>query len=226
MQRADPFVVDEYYHIYNRGIDKKVIFQTERDHQRFVALLYISNTKESFRLDNIINQQKKRLNEVFQIDRGDTLVDIGAWCLMPNHFHILIREKTEGGISKFMLKLSTAYSMYFNIKRKRTGALLCRPFKSILIKNDNYLRHLFGYIHLNPIDLKFKDWKEKIKRDKKETNEMKIFLNSYKYSSYLDYFREERIENKILSTKKFPEYFLGVHEFMDFIEDYLSTEEE
>ena len=225
MQRKNQFAPNEYYHIYNRGVEKRNIFLNDKDYKRFILLLFISNTKESFRLDNLINQCKKTFEEILNINRGETLVEIGAWCLMPNHFHILIREKEEGGISKFMSKLSTAYSMYFNIKNSRSGALLCRPFKSILVEEDNYLKHLFGYIHLNPIDLISKDWKENIKNNKKNKIEMKNFLDSYKYSSYMDYLGKERDENNILSFKKFPKYFSNSHSFGDFIDDYLSLEE-
>ncbi|MFA6274182.1 MAG: transposase [Candidatus Paceibacterota bacterium] len=222
MQRKNSFAVGEYYHLYNRGINKRVIFQNDTDYRRFILLLFIANSKNSFRLDDLINKQKKTFEEILQMDHGETLVDIGAWVLMPNHFHILIREKTEGGISKFMSKLSTAYSMYFNIKNERTGALLCRPFKSVLVKDDIHLKHLFGYLHLNPLKLKFKDWQDTVKKGDKEAKEMKIFLDSYIYSSYLDYLGKERIENCIISTKKFPEYFFEEHEFENFIEDYLT----
>ena len=94
MLRKDPFITGEYYHIYNRGIDKRNIFKTKNDYDRFIMLLYIcnSNNKNPLRLDNLINHSHKNFNEVMILDKGEPLVSIGAWCLMTNHFHILIKQ--------------------------------------------------------------------------------------------------------------------------------------
>src|SRR3989344_8770426 len=191
MLRKDPFITGEYYHIYNRGIDKRVIFKSRRDYERFMMLLYLANSNDSFRLDDILGKQHKTFNEVLLLDKGKPLVSIGAWCLMTNHFHILIRQDVDGGITKFMRKLGVGYSMYFNIKYERKGALFGGLFKSKLIGvDDNYMRHLFGYIHINPLEIKFPDWENKIRRS---SIDMKMFLKSYRYSSYCDYIGEDRI---------------------------------
>ena len=221
MLRKDPFVTGEYYHIYNRGIDKRIIFKSKFDFERFLMLLYVTNTTlESFRLDNLINQQHKKFNEILSLEKGKPLVAIGAWCLMTNHFHLLVRQEVDGGITKFMKKLGTGYSMYFNIKYQRQGALFGGPFKSKLVGvNDNYMRHLFGYIHLNPLDNKFNDWENILE---KPTKEMRKFLRSYQYSSYLDYLTKDRMENNILNTKKFPEYFDDARDFNNFVESYFT----
>ena len=220
MQRKDPFITGEYYHIYNRGIDKRIIFKSEVDFKRFLMLLYVSNSKtESFRLDNFINQQHKTFQEVLMLDKKEPLVSIGAWCSTPNHFHILVRQKIDGGITKFMKKLGTAYSMYFNIKYKRQGALFGGPFKSKLINADDiYLKHLFAYINLNPLDLKFPNWEKNIKN---YFPKMQNFLGKYPYSSYLDFFSKPRIEGKVLHLKDFPDYFEKVGSFKEFINSYL-----
>jgi putative transposase len=221
MLRNDPFVTGEYYHIYNRGIDKRVIFKLERDYERFMMLLYITNSdsEKSFRLDNLINHSHKSFDEVMVLDKGKSLVSIGAWCLMTNHFHLLIRQEVDGGITRFMHKLGTAYSMFFNIKYQRKGALFGGVFKSNLIKADNrYMQHLFGYIHINPLDIKFSGWKNKIK---KSSIDMKKFLESYRYSSYLDYVGKDRIEKNIMKSENFPDYFTDAKSFEDFVEDYL-----
>ena len=139
----------EYYHIYNRGIDKRVIFKSGKDYKRFMMLLYLANSDDSFRFDVILNNQHKIFSEILVIDRGQLLVSIGVWCLMTNHFHLLIRQEVDGGITKFMRKLGVGYSMYFNIKYQRQGALFGGLFKSKLIDNkDLYLKHLFAYINL------------------------------------------------------------------------------
>jgi|SRR3989344_6391544 len=223
MFRKDPFVTGEYYHIYNRGIDKRVIFKSENDYKRFIMLLYVSNSSsESFRLDNLINQQHKTFDEIIILDKGESLISIGAWCLMTNHFHILVRQDVDGGITKFMRKLGVGYSMFFNIKYQRQGALFGGPFKSRFIEtNDNYMKHLLGYIHLNVLNIKFSGWEKEIK---KSSTEMKDFLEAYAYSSYLDYIGRDRVEKNIIKIENFPDYFENNHSFKNFVEDYFNDE--
>jgi putative transposase len=223
MFRKDPFVTGEYYHIYNRGIDKRTIFKLERDYERFMMLLYLSNSNNSFRLDDILNKQQKTFSEILILDKSEPLVSIGAWCLMTNHFHLLVRQEVDGGITKFMRKLGVGYSMFFNIKYQRTGGLFGGPFKSKLIGNDdNYMRQLFAYIHLNPLEIKFPKWIEQIN---KSSVDMKKFLELYRYSSYPDYVERDRIEKNIIKTKNFPEYFEDVKSFKEFIENYFIEDE-
>lgn len=217
MFRKDPFVTGEYYHIYNRGIDKRVIFKLKRDYERFMMLLYLANSKESFRIDNLVSRNKT-FDDIFRLDRGEALVSIGAWCLMSNHFHLIVRQEVDGGITKFMKKLGVGYSMFFNIKYQRKGALFGGLFKSKLIGiDDNYMRQLFGYIHLNPLDVEFSNWKSEIKNS---SVEMQKFLETYKYTSYLDYAGEDRVVGVIISPENFPDYFESTDAFKDFIEDY------
>ncbi|MBI3888707.1 transposase [Candidatus Nomurabacteria bacterium] len=218
MFRKDPFITGEYYHIYNRGVDKRVIFKASKDYERFMMLLYLANSEESFRLEEILSRQHKTFDEILVLEKSEPIVSIGAWCLMPNHFHMLIRQEVDGGITKFMRKLGVGYSMFFNIKYKRMGALFGGLFKSKLIGvDDNYMRQLFGYIHINPLELKFPEWKDKIS---KPSIEMRDFLESYRYSSYLDYLGKNRVENNIIKVEKFPDYFQGHQEFKDFVENY------
>ena len=218
MLRKDPFITGEYYHLYNRGIDKRVIYKSKFDFTRFIVLLAAANSKEPIRLDNLRHQQYKTYEEILQMEREHPLVSIGAWCLMSNHFHILVRQEINGGITQFMKKLGTGYSMYFNIKHERQGALFGGPFKSKLVDaDDNYLRHLFGYIHLNPLDIMFPGWAE---NTDKPVRQMRDFLESYRYSSYLDYTGKERAEGMILNKEAFPDYFLEIHRMKDFVENY------
>lgn len=133
---------------------------------------------------------------VFDIEQSGTPTDIGAYCLMPNHFHILVYEKEEKGVSMFMQKLMTAYTMYFNKKYDRTGALFGLSFKAKHVTDDNHLKFLFPYIHLNPLEAV---------GDRKN-------LQRYAYSSYPDYLGTDRKEKSILETKSFPDYFQGALE--------------
>ena len=220
MFRKEPFVPGENYHIYNRGIDKRVIFKSTHDYRRFIMLLYVANSDEPIRLDNLINILHKDYEEIFSYKRGKQLVSIGAWCLMPNHFHILLKEEVEGGITKFMRKLSIGYSMYFNIKYQRTGSLFGGLFKSKNISEDRYLKHLFGYISLNPLDIEFSEWEALV--DKQNPKVWQEFLKKYLYSSFTDYIGAERCENSILTKEAFPEYFSTSKDYEDFIDSYLS----
>ncbi|MEK7081469.1 MAG: transposase [Patescibacteria group bacterium] len=214
--RKISLVQGEYYHIYNRGNSKQKIFHDKEDYLRFISLLYISNTSESFNLYDL----SRNVNfNIYQIERNNLLVNMGAFCLMPNHFHILITEKTNGGISKFMQKLSTAYSMYYNKKYKRIGGLFEGKFKSQHADTDRYLKYLFSYIHLNPIKLIQRDWKENGIKNKKEAIN---HLNKYIYSSYLDFIGEKRIQNKILNKESFPKYFPNRTSFVKEIFEWLS----
>jgi len=219
MFRQDPFVTGEYYHLFNRGIDKRIIFKSKNDFERFMVLLFISNSQQEFKLHNLINQQHKIFEEIMVLDKGEPLVSIGAWCLMDNHFHILVRQEIDGGITKFMQKLGTGYSMFFNLKYQRQGALFGGPFKSKCIKaDDNYMRQLFSYIHLNSLDVEFSGW-DKNKNIKNK--EMKNFLEIYRYSSYQDYVGFDRVESNILNKASFPDYFQSQKSFKEFVENYL-----
>ena len=210
------FSINEYYHIYNRGNSKQAIFLDEEYYNHFIELLYLCNSTRSIIYRDISKN-------AYDFDREETLVDIGAYCLMPNHFHILVKEKSENGISKFMQKISTAYSMYFNKKHKRTGGLFEGKFKSQYIGIDRYMKYIFSYIHLNPIKLIEPGWKEKgIKNIK---NAIK-YLKTYQYSSYVDYLNENRLRLKILNQKEFPKYFPSKNSFEREVLDWLKYKEE
>jgi len=222
MQRKIDFSTGEYYHIYNRGTDKRIIFLEPHNYQRFEALLYACNSAAPVDITRHFREGRSFV-ELFGIDRGETLVDIIAYCLMPNHFHLLIREKAEGGIAKFMGKLSTGYSMYFNKKNERTGALFEGRFKAKHVDSDEYLKYLFAYIHLNPVKIVDPKWKENGIQDRNAAQE---YLKNYKHSSYLDYQGVMRLETKIINREAGPEYFATLKDFDDFVNDWLVFKEE
>ena len=213
MLRKVNFAPDNYYHIYNRGTDKRTIFLNKPDYLRFLALLYACNQNEPIRL----GRQDWQDRSLPEKKRKTTLIDIGAYCLMPNHFHLLLREKSETGISLFVQKLSTAYAMYFNKKNERNGNLFQGRFKSELADKDEYLNYLFAYIHLNPIKLIEPDWKEKgIKNPDRAIK----FLENYMWSSY-PFYVGRRQKDPILEPEEFPNYFENFKEFGDFIKEWL-----
>lgn len=215
--RNHKLVKDEYYHIYNRGNSKQIIFLDEQDYRVFQFYLYIMNMGKRITAREVGDAS-------YSYERNKVLVDIGAYCLMPNHFHILLKQKEDAGISKFMLKLSTAYTMYFNQKYNRTGSLYEGTFKSKHINTDTYLKYLYSYIHLNPLKIISPNWKNDLKTGK-HINAKKII--EYPYSSVGYYLNNDLIENKLIETSSFPNYFPNKNRFLKEIlywvnlEDYL-----
>ena len=195
--RNHTLVTGEYYHIYNRGNSKQNIFLDTQDYVIFQQFLYLMNMEKRI-------TSREVGQSAYSYERDETLVSIGAYCLMPNHIHILLKQEQENGTSKFMQKLSTAYAMYFNKKYTRTGGLFEGAFKSKWVNEDIYLKYLYSYIHLNPTKLQNPSWKEDIKIGKKIDTK---YILKYTFSSVLDYIGVLRNENIILNKDAFPVYF-------------------
>lgn len=214
--RSFDFLIDGYYHVFNHGNGDRLTFLDDSDKRRFVYLLYLANGSNPFVFEDL------SLNNLYEFERGSSLVDIGAWCLMDNHYHLLLKEKSEKGISKFIHKLKTSYSYYFNVKHKKRGSLFEGKFKAKPVEFDEYLRHLFAYIHLNPAKMVKPDWKEgKLAGDQKVWGH----LNSYQFSSYHDYLEKDRPEKVILNKAAFPEYFASPKEVEEEMLDWLNFDD-
>ena len=211
--RKVSFVPGEYYHIYNRGNSKQKIFHNQQDYLYFIKLLFILNQKNN-------KQLRDQPCDIFiSHEDSDPLVAIGAYVLMPNHFHILITPTEEGNVSKYMQKVCTGYVMYYNQKYKRSGSLFEGKFKSQHVNNDRYLKYLFTYIHLNPVKMIQSDWKEEGIKNVKVVRE---HLVNYPFSSYFDYSKKgRRLFGLVLNKKAFPQYFSKKRDFRDFINDWL-----
>jgi len=215
-QRRVSFAVEEFYHLYNRGNSRQKIFVTQADHERFMALLYIANGTKAVDFREIDDQL------LFEFDRGEQQVAIGAYCLMPNHFHILATPLVEDGMVTFMRKLGTGYSMYFNKKHHRTGSLFEGRFKSEHVDSDTYLKYLFAYIHLNPVKLIQPKWQQEGIVDLYDTFK---YLEQYQYSSYIDN-QITRPESNIINRTKFPEYFTTKKEYDSEMKEWLASHPE
>ncbi len=213
MERKHIISEGEYYHIYNRGVEKRKTFLTPEDYDRFKRLLYVANGTERFIFRDVEHKELKEIN------RGEPLIAIAAWVLMPNHFHILVKQISDGGTASFMEKLCTGYSSYFNKHHDRVGPLFQGRYKSQHVEEDAHLNYLFAYIHLNPIKLIEPDWKESKISD---TGKAMEFLSTYKYSSYPSYVDPNFKENILLSKNEFPEYFLDKKDFEDLHKDWLN----
>lgn len=177
-----------YYHIYNRGVDRRIVFENNSDYVRFIHSLYFCNDMEVQNLNIrrfLTDVKSLALNIEERHERSkDRLVNLLCFSLMPNHYHLLIKQVTENGISLFMHRLGTAYTNFFNTKYERNGCLFQGPYKIKQITNEQYLAYLSKYIHLNPLEIIESDWQTSGIKDWSKVDD---FLNKYKWSSYQDY---------------------------------------
>lgn len=220
MSYRRPFAPGEWYHCYVRGVDKRTIFQEAKDYERFLQLLYLSNCTEPIHRSNLKFHSP---TDVFAINRPSVLTGIGAFCLMQNHFHLLVKETRDKGISAFMQKLGTAYTMYFNIKYDRSGSLLAGPFRSRHVSNDRYLQRVIQYIHCNPTELYEPGWKNgKVKNIKN----LEQRLSGYPYSSLHAYQNSAAEERKLLDSSIFEvERQLPLRRMLAEAHEYYTTHE-
>lgn len=212
--RKQKLVSDNIYHVYNRGVEKRIIYKDSRDYMRFIKGLVVFNDIKP--VDDFNYIFRKILNKSYH---RESIVDIVAFCLMPNHYHLLLRQRVDGGITEFMRKLGGGYVNYFNLKYKRVGTLFQGKFKSVLISNDSQFLYIPHYIHLNPLDLIFPDWREKKKVNKKQAIN---FLNNYEWSSYRDYIGESNFD-LVLNKDLIYEHFDKENykkDFTSFISDF------
>lgn len=152
--RLVPLVTGEYYHVLNRGISDQPVFIDKRDYQRMMlGLSYYKFVNQSVRLSlfNTLNIDQ-RLSLWGELQRKDEkLVEIIAFSLMPSHFHLLLRQVIEGGVSTFIRRLTNSYTRYFNTRNERKGPIFQGAFKAVHISTDEQLLHVSRYIHLNPV---------------------------------------------------------------------------
>ena len=139
------FGTGEYYHIFNRGTDKRIIFMDKGDLYYFFDAMFIANQENPIKDRHDYSRHKIKKNA----QKEEKLVSIIAYCLLPNHFHLILKEEIGGGISKFMQKLGTSYTGYFNQKYERTGVLFQGKFKATHLDKDSSLEFTSAYVNLN-----------------------------------------------------------------------------
>lgn len=166
----------DFYHLINRGVDKRKVFMEDGDYIRFIHDMYVFNDTQN--TPNYV--VKARVSE----RKRNLLVRIHAFSLMPNHYHILASPVQDGGLSLFMRKLNMGYAKYFNEKYRRTGVLWQGTFRKIHIKRDAHFKYIPYYIHLNPLDLMHSQWRSGVLQNNKDAL---VSLGKYRWSSYLDY---------------------------------------
>lgn len=148
------FIENGLYHVYNRGVEKRNIFLDEQDYSVFLHLLkYYLSPVDNKNLHPLLEFQNFSIVRPRPLANVEKEVELMAYCLMPNHFHLLLRQISKDGMTKLLRRISTTYSMYFNKRYERVGYLFQGRYKAALIGSDNYLLHVSRYIHLNPLEL-------------------------------------------------------------------------
>jgi len=196
--RKFQFENNQIYHIFNRGVDKRDVFLNEKDYYRFIHYLFeLNNEKKNsnisryFRNNSMTEVQPQSLKK----EPRELLVEVLAFCLMPNHYHLILKQKKENGIVKLMQKTGTAHTMYFNDEYDREGSLFQGRFKAIPVDSDPYLMHLLNYIHFNPLKL---------------PNINSSNLEKYRWSSFPDYIGNKNFPS--VTSREFLLEFYGSEE--------------
>lgn len=174
----------ELYHVLNRGVDKRSLFLDDKDRARFVHDMWeFNDTEDAKNVWHRATQDSGLRNHYMEKER---IIDLYGWCIMGNHYHLLMSERAEGGLTKFIRRLNVGYANYFNERYERQGTLFQGRTKKIPIQTNAHFLHILNYIHCNPLDLSRsgKGW-----REQELPNAEKAFqeLKKYKWSSFLDY---------------------------------------
>lgn len=205
-RRKTVFIENNIYHLCNRGVEKRKIFLQEKDYFRFIHDLYEFNDEAP--ADNLYYKtpalQSYEARPHKHRNKRELLVELLAFTLMPNHYHLLVRQIHENGIMRFLHKLGGGYATYFNQKYRRTGSLFEGRFKSVLVERQAHFIHLPFYIHANPLDLKFPTWRQ---RELAKPQDAMKFLENYRWSSFPDYIGKRNFPS--VTQRKFLLQFFG-----------------
>lgn len=198
MIRKTPLSTGNIYHVFNKGVNKQKIFNNENDYQRFYYAAIHYKTKST----RFSYEKRLKINHTPGVIQTLTAprVQVIAYCFMQNHFHFLIKQLIDGGISSYIQRLTNGYSRYVNIKYKREGPLFQSRFKNVLIETDEQLVHVSRYIHLNPV-----------------VSNLVSNIRGYKWSSYLNYIDNNKDELCELDLVK--AYFKSGDEYENFVLD-------
>lgn len=196
--RLTPLVTGQYYHIFNRGSDKRDIFIDPDDYSRFIQTFYYYQfLGPKLRFSKFIKQKIVTFEPLAE----KKVVEVICYCLMPNHFHFLVKQLKDNGISIFISQLANSYTRYFNTKRNRVGPLLQGAFKAVPVESDEQLLHLSRYIHLNPI-----------------VSDLVKVLDNYQWSSYAEYINDKA---SYCQTNEILNFFPSSQEYKEFLEDHI-----
>lgn len=215
---------DEIYHVFNRVVDGTNLFKRDIDYERFLAVVYLVNSLPSGK----IHLERLGPNPVWSTIEGlvdeDKLVEILAWCLMPTHFHMLLKQLQDDGISLFLKRFQGSHSKYYNKIYKRHGTLFGGPFKAVHIENDIQLTHATRYIHINSLEFFDPMWKERGYVEDKVGAEK--FLKEYKWSSLPEYLGTRKDFAQLIDPGQILDYFDNNKEdYWKFIMDWINLDQ-
>lgn len=217
------FIAGNIYHVINRGVDKRPIVMDDEDRFRFIHDLFeFNDTKPINNGTYLFHQNPKVIARPYiEVERKprEFLVEILAFCLMPNHYHLLLRPRFDGAVSVFMKRLNMGFSRYFNEKYERAGALFQGRFKGIQIVEEAHFVHLPYYIHFNPLDLKTPEWR---KRELKNPATAIRFLEEYRWSSHLDYLGKKNFPS-VTQREFLLDFFGGTKGYEDRVKSWLEN---
>lgn len=150
--RKMPLITNEFYHVFNRGINRQPTFIRKQEYQRATdTISFYRFASPPVRLSKFIGSTIKQRDDILQVlEKRDILVEILCYCFMPNHFHLLLKQRKTNGISRFLSNVQNSYTRFFNVKHRRDGPLFLGQFKAIRIETEEQLIHVSRYIHLNP----------------------------------------------------------------------------
>lgn len=222
-RRPREFEVGGIYHILNRGYEKRKIYLDDNDHLRFIESLYYFNNRDVVKLRDVRKVEKQKYTgptRVFVPARGqEPVVEVLAFTLMPNHYHLILREIIDGGIALFMQKLGDGYTGYFNEKYDRhgVGGIFQGRYKSVRVQDEMQLGNVFVYVHTNPVELKEPGWKDlKVKNARNAIN----WLAHYRWSSYHDYVGNPTFPN-VTQRDFFLEFYKGEKQCSRAMDDWI-----
>lgn len=202
--RKTEFANGEYYHIYNRGVDKREVFSDTKDYERFLLSMNLLNDERDglmleWRDILRVNPRAKLLDFQELSSRINPRVEFNCYCLNPNHYHFILKQLRDDGVKTFMHKLSTSYTNYFNVKNDRSGSLFQGPFKAVHIDSNEYLLYLSAYVNKNN------------------------FIHGYNkndrwpYSSLPDYLGERK--NKLINKNPILKQFNNIEQYKEFLKN-------
>src|SRR3989344_7741156 len=215
----------ELYHILNHSIEGRNLFLDSQDYARFIHNLYeFNDTRPADNLYRLFDPEMKDLRGLSFRRTRNKLVEIHGWVFMEDHYHLLISELIEDGLSKFMMKVNVGYAKYYNERYVRHGHVFQSKTKNILITHKAHFLYVLHYLHLNPLDYLSgaTEWRNRDKSGIKNAKEALEYLGGYRWSSYLDYCGKKNFPS-LLTKNLFGDMFGNYQEAM---KKYLKDAEE
>jgi len=204
-ERKFVFAKDHVYHVFNRGYEKREIFTELREYKRAIATLnYYQFEQPPLKFSKLLEVQAQQREEILSSlgSRDKRIIDIISYCLMPNHFHLLLKLNAEHGIADFLSKFTNSYTKYFNTRHERTSNLFQGVFKAVPVESDEQLLHLSRYIHLNPV-----------------VSSIVSKPEDYPWSSYKDYI--EGTSTTLVKPAVILDQFKSKGQYISFTEDHI-----